>query len=229
MSNEVRAVPLPEVTPRAFASRGASTGRRPGPGIAPWSPLLFNPAAALLWMMGDAPRLLAGLPAMQLFSPLHWVGSVWSFWAGFTETSPEWSPHLEVLEDEDALTVRVDLPGLRREDVSIEVHSDRLVVKGQRQPAALQHPSQFFRLERRYGHFSRTVPLPRLVDAQSARATFQDGVLEIVLERLHAMQRIALLDDAAPVTREAVAPPDSLGPALDVLAARFPPGVHTAR
>jgi HSP20 family molecular chaperone IbpA len=182
-------------------------------------------------MMGDSRQLFTGLPAVQLFNPLYWAGSVWSFWAGFSERSTDaWSPSVEVLEDEDALTVRVDLPGLRREDVGIEVHGDRLVVKGQRQPTALQHPSQFFRLERRYGHFSRTVPLPKLVDAQSARATFQDGVLEIVLERLHPVQRIALpKEDAAPASREAAAPQDALAPVLDVLAARFKPGARTTR
>jgi HSP20 family molecular chaperone IbpA len=94
----------------------------------------------------------------------------------------KWMPPVEILQRGDRLVICVDLPGIRRDSVDVEVQRDRLIVEGERKeaPQPVDAPG-FRRSERSYGPFHRTVPLPEGVDPDSAQAAMQDGVLEITL------------------------------------------------
>ena len=85
---------------------------------------------------------------------------------------------MEVFERDGQLVVRADLPGLSKNDVSIDLADDVLTISGERheEHEATRHGVRVS--ERHYGRFSRRVPLPEGVDAGKARATFQNGVLE---------------------------------------------------
>jgi len=93
-----------------------------------------------------------------------------------------WAPQLEAFQRGNDLVVRADLPGLRKEDVQVEINDDVLTIQGERKQEHEEEREGVYRNERSYGSFYRAVPLPEGTIADSAKATFKDGVLEIVLQ-----------------------------------------------
>jgi HSP20 family protein len=86
-----------------------------------------------------------------------------------------WAPQIEISERDGQLVVCADLPGLRKEDVKVDLTDDVLTIEGERQE---QREGRGYS-ERTYGSFYRTIPLPEGVSAEGAQATFRDGVLEV--------------------------------------------------
>ncbi len=103
-------------------------------------------------------------------------------YAGHEATASLWSPHVEVSEREGKLVVAAELPGIKKEDVSVEVNSDSLVIQGQRRQENTSTERGYYHSERSYGAFYRTIPLPEGTDAGTASATFRDGVLQIEIQ-----------------------------------------------
>jgi len=99
--------------------------------------------------------------------------------AGFIPA--EWSPTVDVLEREGQLVVRVDLPGMNKEEVKVEVTDEWLTVQGERTEEKKEKRKGFRYSECRYGSFYRAVPLPEGVDTTKAVAEFNNGVLEVVM------------------------------------------------
>jgi HSP20 family protein len=92
-----------------------------------------------------------------------------------------WYPEIEVREREGNLVICADLPGMKKEDVRVEVNDDALVLEGERRQEYEQKEEGWYRSERSYGRFYRTVPLPEGTKPDQAKASFKDGVLEIVI------------------------------------------------
>lgn len=92
-----------------------------------------------------------------------------------------WMPPVEVLQQGDKLLVRADLPGLQKDDVRVEVQSGALTIEGERKQEFEETEEGVYRSERVYGRFSRSIPLPEGADADQAKATFRNGVLEVEL------------------------------------------------
>ncbi|HEY9227818.1 MAG TPA: Hsp20/alpha crystallin family protein [Gemmatimonadaceae bacterium] len=90
-----------------------------------------------------------------------------------------WSPQLETFRRGDRLFVRADLPGLKKDDVKVEVEGDVLAISGERRDEREESRDDYFRSERSYGRFYRAVPLPENVSADQIEASFKDGVLEV--------------------------------------------------
>jgi HSP20 family protein len=93
-----------------------------------------------------------------------------------------WTPPIETEEREGKLYVRTELPGLSKEDVRVEVAEDVLTIEGERKQQSEKKEGSYYRSERSYGYFSRSVALPDGANADTAKATFKDGVLEIAIE-----------------------------------------------
>lgn len=98
-----------------------------------------------------------------------------------TLTTGTWAPQVEVLERDDHLIVRTDLPGMSRDDISVDIDNNSLVIRGERKSEREEDQEGYYRSERSYGSFHRRVPLPSGVSAETARADFRNGVLEISL------------------------------------------------
>jgi HSP20 family protein len=96
----------------------------------------------------------------------------------FTEAAA-WLPEIDVFEKDNRLVTKIDLPGLKKEDVKVEVTDNYLAISGQRKSEAEEKKEQFYRCEREYGSFYRAVPLPEGVKLEDVKATFADGVLEV--------------------------------------------------
>ena len=91
------------------------------------------------------------------------------------------TPAIDVFEKDNRLVTRVDLPGLKKEDVKVEVTDGQLVISGERKSEVEEKKEDFYRSERTYGSFYRVVPLPEGVKLEDVKATFTDGVLEVSL------------------------------------------------
>lgn len=92
-----------------------------------------------------------------------------------------WAPQLETFRRGDKLVVRADLPGLRKEDVHVEVDDGILTIEGERSEEQVDERDDYYRSERSYGRFHRALPLPDGVTGEACEATFKDGVLEVTL------------------------------------------------
>lgn len=99
----------------------------------------------------------------------------------WAQTRLNWTPQVEVAERDDQVVVCADLPGIRPEDVHIEVRHDKLKIEGERHEERQWQEQEFRRSERLYGHFYREIPLPDGVDPDAAAAQMRDGVLEITV------------------------------------------------
>lgn len=89
------------------------------------------------------------------------------------------APALDLVEDEHAITVTAELPGLKKEDVTIQFEDGVLSISGEKKQETETKDRQWHRMERRYGAFYRAVSMPAGVEPDKAEATFADGVLTV--------------------------------------------------
>jgi len=101
----------------------------------------------------------------------------------------QWAPPVEVFQRGNELVVRADLPGLTPDDVQIEIEDGVLTVSGERRQEADERQEGFYRTERSYGAFSRSVALPEGVDEEQVQARFEHGVLEVTVPLPQRRQR----------------------------------------
>jgi HSP20 family protein len=94
----------------------------------------------------------------------------------------DWAPAIDAFQRGNEFIVRADVPGLSKEDVSVEIGDDALTIRGERKYDHEEEREGYYRSERSYGSFCRVVPLPEGAVAESATASFKDGVLEISVQ-----------------------------------------------
>ena len=90
-----------------------------------------------------------------------------------------WLPPVDVFETEDALLLHFDLPGIDQDQISVELNDNVLTVSGQRERKHEVSKDNFYRFERRFGGFSRSVTLPAGVTEEDITANYENGVLEV--------------------------------------------------
>ena len=90
-----------------------------------------------------------------------------------------WLPKVDVFEKDNRLVTKVDLPGLKKEDVTVEVTDGYLVISGERKNESEDKTNNVYRNECEYGSFYRAVPLPEGITIGDVKAMFADGVLEV--------------------------------------------------
>jgi HSP20 family protein len=93
----------------------------------------------------------------------------------------EWTPAIDMIREEGRLVVRADVPGIRPDEISIEVEGGVLTLSGKHEESTEAKDEHFVRRERRYGAFSRSMPLPQGVDPEGIEAKTRDGVLEVTV------------------------------------------------
>jgi HSP20 family protein len=94
-----------------------------------------------------------------------------------------WMPAVDVFEKEDKFVVKAELPGMKEEDIDVSVVGDTLSIKGEKKTEIEVKEEDYYRCERTYGSFYRSIPLPSTVDANKIEASFEDGVLEVTLPK----------------------------------------------
>jgi HSP20 family protein len=102
-----------------------------------------------------------------------------AFFEGDGETGRRWAPAMDLMEAEGQLVLKADLPGLSEDDVNIEVRDNVLTVSGERKSEREHKRNGYYRVERAFGRFARSMTLPEGVDADKIEASFDKGVLEV--------------------------------------------------
>ncbi len=94
-----------------------------------------------------------------------------------------WAPALDVHEDADNFNIRVELPGLKREDIAVSLQDGALVISGERKSEKVEEGVEVHRQERYYGKFQRALTLPAPVAADKVKAQYKDGILTVTLPK----------------------------------------------
>jgi HSP20 family protein len=101
--------------------------------------------------------------------------------AGAGGSLATWSPAIEVKQEKNNFIVSAELPGLKPDEVHVELDEDALVIQGERKHEQTSEDGGVHRTERRYGHFYRAIPLPEGAHGEQAKAEFRNGVLEVTI------------------------------------------------
>jgi HSP20 family protein len=96
------------------------------------------------------------------------------------------SPAVDLTEDDKSYRVSVELPGVRKEDVTVELHDDVLTIRGEKKSEREEKKDRTHWVERSYGSFSRSFTLPATAVAEQLKATFKDGVLDVEIPKKEA-------------------------------------------
>jgi HSP20 family protein len=123
------------------------------------------------WGFGDDfDRVFEGF-----FRPLRWVEEA---------TNEAFVPAMDIIERENEFVVRTDMPGVKKEDISITVENGVLTILGECKPAEERKEGErYLRQERRYGRYTRSLRLGTQIDEKGVKASYKDGVLELVLPK----------------------------------------------
>jgi HSP20 family protein len=110
----------------------------------------------------------------------RWVRTPWR------PRTKMWAPEIEIAQKENELVIRADLPGLKKDDVCVDVTDNSVTISGERRLEEETERGGIYRSDRSYGSFCRTIPLPEGAMADQANARFKDGVLEIRMPALES-------------------------------------------
>lgn len=109
-----------------------------------------------------------------------------------------WSPSVDVLETQEAVTLHLELPGMKQEEIDIELSGEILTVRGERKLNHEEKRDHYVRIERSYGRFQRTFTLSTPIQSDKVTAAYRDGILEITLPKSEETKprKIAVLQEA---------------------------------
>ena len=116
------------------------------------------------------------------FDPMAWR---WPFAEGFEERL-DVLPKLDILDKDDALVIRAEMPGVRKEDIDVTISGDRLTLEAKREFKEEEKKDEYYRHEMAYGRLYRAIRLPVDVVVDTAKADLKDGILEIYLPKTEA-------------------------------------------
>jgi len=100
-------------------------------------------------------------------------------------------PRIDVSETDKELRISAEIPGLTEKDIQLHLAKDALTITGEKKEEKREDEKGWYRMERQYGSFTRSIPLPYEVDTEKAEATFKNGVLVVTLPKTVAHQRAA--------------------------------------
>lgn len=133
----------------------------------------------------DLPRLLAREPwrAVEEFfhDPFTGRGALERWFGDFS--SSRFQPRIDVVDEGKVLRVTVELPGMEREDLNVSVEDGAIVLRGEKKQDVRSEEDGCYRLERAYGRFTRTIPMPENADPDHALAKFDNGVLTLTVPK----------------------------------------------
>lgn len=102
---------------------------------------------------------------------------------GLVQNGRLWSPSVDVAETENEIVLRAELPGMKQQDIDIELTGDTLTIRGERKLENEERKENFVRVERSYGRFQRSFTVGVPIKADSVSATYRDGILEVHLPK----------------------------------------------
>ena len=156
-------------------SQTPSSSREVARRVDPGAYTVFGPFSMMRKLTEDIDRMFENFGMGRNFFPTD-------FWQRAREgVIPEWSPRIETCEKEGKLCISADLPGVKKEDLNVNITEDAVTIEGERKQGRSSNEGGYYQSERSYGSFYRSIPLPEGIDPASATAEFKDGVLQIEL------------------------------------------------
>jgi HSP20 family protein len=134
----------------------------------------------------DVPRVLSPFSEMErmmedfMRRPFSMFPMMWPLTAKIEETL---SPAIDVFEEDNAVVVKAELPGMKKEDISVELSNGILKIKGEKKREEKVEKKNYYRTERSLGSFERRISLPAETQVDKAKASFKDGLLEIKIPK----------------------------------------------
>lgn len=98
--------------------------------------------------------------------------------------NPGFSPRINILENEKAIGIEVELPGVKKENINITLEDNILTIKGEKKSAEVDDKTRYYRSERTFGSFKRSFTMPKDVESDNVEAKFEDGVLFVTLQKV---------------------------------------------
>jgi HSP20 family protein len=121
----------------------------------------------------------------------EWFDELWRGWPSLFDSDtrrPLLRPAMDVVENDKEVVIRIDLPGMKPEDVKIELEDDVITISGEMGDTIEKEGDRYHYRERSYGAFQRSLRLPNTVDKEKVEASFENGVLNITLPKLPQAQ-----------------------------------------
>jgi HSP20 family protein len=150
--------------------------------ITPWRPL-----SAIAREMSRAEREMERM--FEDFLGRPWPGLSWPRRLRLWEDLATRGPAIEVYEEKDDVVVKAELPGMRKEDLEVNISDNFLTIKGEKKKEEEVEEKGYYYSERSYGSFTRTVEIPKDIQPDKVRASFKDGVLEVRLPKTEEAKR----------------------------------------
>ena len=170
---------------RSFASgRESGTRRSAITRRAPLFGTVASPFHLMRTMADDIERLFSDVDFARVGFGLTSPRLAPSFepWRSESRLSEAtWAPQVETFRRDGNIVVRADLPGLSKDNITVEAEDDVLMISGERSDEVKDERDDFYRSERSYGRFFRAIQLPEGANADQIEATFKDGVLEVTV------------------------------------------------
>ena len=110
----------------------------------------------------------------------------WPLWPSlgrFPFETEGWAPAIDMYEKDDKYMVKAELPGMKEEDVDVSVVGDRLTIKGEKKAETEVKEENYYRSERSYGSFFRSIDLPSDANPDKIEANYEDGILEVEIPK----------------------------------------------
>lgn len=99
------------------------------------------------------------------------------------------APRMDVIDRDNEICVRAEIPGVSKDDLEVSLHENEVTIRATTQKEHTEEKGQYYRREMSRGEFQRTVRLPGTVDGEQAKASFKDGVLELIIPKLAGSKR----------------------------------------
>jgi HSP20 family protein len=138
-----------------------------------WSPM----TSLLSDMQRDFDRVFG--PGFSSLLPFRRMGS----------SGSGWMPQVDIFEKSGNLVVKAELPGVNKADIDVSIDDTNLIIRGERRAENEVQEDQYYRMERSYGSFYRSIPLPKGVRSEDVAAKFEDGILTVTVAKAHAEER----------------------------------------
>ncbi len=142
--------------------------------------------ASVLRPFEDMERLVGRMLPRRWPHPFEWDQSLWGDLAARFEGK---LPHVDVIDHEDELVVRAELPGVEKKDLDVSISDTTVTIKGTTKQEEKDEKGDYYRCEITHGEFARTVTLPDRVDGAKAKAKFKNGLLELTLPKVEKSKR----------------------------------------
>ncbi|PEN14391.1 heat-shock protein [Longibacter salinarum] len=116
-------------------------------------------------------------------------GRFFSEGSGSGSNTTTWTPRTDMVESEEGYHLQLDVPGMSKDDLNINIQNNTLTISGERSMQRTSEGEERVRVERAFGTFHRTFALPRSVDAENIQAKYEDGVLTVNVPKAENAQR----------------------------------------